>query len=353
MHVKTYRRLLGEAVKHSWLSCLQEEGQWHAVLAEPPFNLPEGTGLHYHPGTPLSARNAGRTQGTAGYTRNWPHVGMHNSYAPYMGFLMDGEMDLRVGITYEAARQLKGECARSDYALLALQKNSFFLFPPGVPHGKGLGSPWERESSPPLAMRIFWIHFFSPGVLCHMSWNSQEGYVSKGGFFVADPHLLPAVHALTAELRLRANASTPIIHSLLLFIGHSIERDLHKLLTADVAPMHPEAQAGAVHSQIVEQACAYIDAHYKEHLNVAQIAANSFVSPSHLSRLFKTIKGVTISDYLTGVRLGYARSLLEETRLGIATIGQFVGYPNRAHFCQIFTRHNGCSPAQYRKEHNP
>lgn len=352
MHGKTYRRLLGEAVKRDWLSCLQDNAQWQAILAEPPFHLPEEVGLRYHPGKPLSTRNAARIQGTAGYTRNWPQVGMHNTYAPYMGFLMDGEMDLRVGITHETARQLKGDYAGSDYALLSLRKNIFFLLPSGVPHGKGQHSPWERDTPPPLATRIFWIHFFAPGVLCHMSWNSPEGYVSKGGFFVADPHLFPAVHALTAELRLRAGASKSIVHSLLLFIGHSIERDLHKLLTADVAPVLPEAQPGAFHSQIVEQACAYIDAHYKERLSVAQIAAHSFVSPSHLSRLFKSIKGMTISDYLTQVRMGYARSLLEETRMGIGSIGLFIGYPNRAHFCQVFTRHFGCSPMQYRKKHN-
>lgn len=349
MHEYTYRRRLWEAVSTQWLPCLRHDGKWQAILAEPPFYLPPEIGLQYHPGKPLSAQNAGRVQKAAGYARNWPASGVHNTYAPYLGLLLDGEMDLRIGITREAARQLSAPAAHSDYASLSLHKNTFFLIPSGVPHGTGVQGHWERSTPPPSATRIFWIHFFAPGVQCHLSWNAPEGYISKGSFFLPDPHLWPAVNALTAEMRLRRESSTPIIHALLLFIGHNIKRDLKKLLAAEAAPLLPDSRPGVTSSQIVEQACTYIEAHYQEKLTVAQIAAHCFISPSHLSRLFKTAKGVTINDYLTRIRLGYASTLLQETEMGVHVIGRFAGYSNRAHFCQAFSRRFGYSPIQYRK----
>ncbi len=350
MYDKIYRRRLWEAVGNQWLSCLQKGATWQALLAEPPFYLPPDTGLQFHAGEPLTTQAAKHTQASSvGYTRDWLNVGVHTTYAPYMGFLLDGEMDLRIGITQEHASQHKGRYRESDYATLALKKQTFFLMPPGTPYARGLHGHWERDSTPPNETRIFWIHFLAPGVQCHLSWNSPTGYVSKGGPFLPDPHLLPAVNALTAELRLRRESSLPLIHSLLLFIGYSIERDLKKLLVTEAVPMLPEAQL-TPNSQIVEQACAYIETNYPDKLTIGQIASNCFVSPSHLSRLFKAAKGETVSEYITRIRLEYACSLLQESQIGIHGIGRFAGYSNRAHFCQAFSRRYGCSPMQYRKK---
>lgn len=350
MHEKTYRRHLWETVSNRWLPCLQSDNSWQAILAEPPFHLPPETDLQYHPGKPLSTQNVGRTQGPTGYTRNWPASGVHNTYAPYLGFLLDGEIDLRIGITKQVAGQLKEPYAGSDYALLSLRKHTFFLIPSGVPHAKGLHGHWERSTPPHSATQIFWMHFLASGALCHLSWNSPDGYVSKGGFFLPDPHLWPAVNALTDEMRLRRESSAPIIHALLLFLGHSVERDLKKLLATEGAPIHPESHLVAASAQVVEQACTYIETHYQSKMSVAQIAAHCFVSASHLARLFKAAKGVTLSDYLTQTRLDYACTLLQETQMGVHSIGRFAGYPNRSHFCQAFSRRFGCAPIQYRKK---
>jgi AraC-like DNA-binding protein len=267
-----------------------------------------------------------------------------------MGFVLDGEIDLRIGVTQQMADEFDGEIAQSKYAVLSIPKDTFFIIPPGVPHASGRYGHWERDSEPNLETRIFWIHFLAPGIQCHMSWNTDSGYISQGSHFVLDPHLLPAIDALTNELRLRSQSSPQIIHALLLFIGHSAERDLKKLLAAEVNSPIPEPQPDRTDPQVVEQACAYIQTRYREKISIKQVAEHTFVSPSHLSRLFKAAKGITISDYITRTRLEYACTLLLETRMGIKAIGRFVGYPSRAHFSQVFSRYHGCSPLQFRKK---
>jgi hypothetical protein len=50
---------------------------------------------------------------------------VHSARSPYMGFVLEGEIDFRIGITAEIARTRKGDLARSDYALLGIPQSTF------------------------------------------------------------------------------------------------------------------------------------------------------------------------------------------------------------------------------------
>jgi AraC-like DNA-binding protein len=350
MSIKLYRRQLRESVARQILPCLSDSRQWQALLAEPPFLTPLNCAVNYHHGKPLSTSGISRAQTAIGHARVWPKADLHNTHAPYFGYVLEGEIDLRIGITKSAAEHLSMPYSKSDYAVISIPKHTFFVIPPGVPHGRGLNGHWERATKPQINTRIFWIHFFAPGIQCHESWYAAEGYISKGSYFLPDAHLLPAVEALIDEMRLREKSSPYIIHSLLSFIGHRVDRNLQNLMPEEVKSVMPKIHLNDMSSQITEQACKYIETHYQERISVEQIAAHCFVSASYLYRTFKATKKMTLNEYLTRTRLDFACTLLKETRLGIKQIGIIVGYPNRSHFCQIFTRTLHCSPSNYRKK---
>lgn len=102
---------------------------------------------------------------------------------------------------------------------------------------------------------------------------------------------------------------------------------------------------------IVEQIVDYMDRHYTEKISLDQIAQNMYLSPFYISRIFKSETGDTPINYLIGLRMEKARTLLlEKQHYSIQEIAQCVGYDDAYHFSKLFKKHYGNSPSQYRAE---
>ncbi|MBO9604877.1 MAG: response regulator [Paenibacillaceae bacterium] len=87
------------------------------------------------------------------------------------------------------------------------------------------------------------------------------------------------------------------------------------------------------------------------HTNVSreQIAAEVYLNPAYLSRLFKKETGLSLSDYMLVQRMELAKRLLKESNLKISGIAEAVGYDHFSHFAKMFKRVAGVSPHDYRK----
>lgn len=101
----------------------------------------------------------------------------------------------------------------------------------------------------------------------------------------------------------------------------------------------------------VEQICAYLSAHYTQKLTLTDVAAQFYLSPYYLSRLFRRVTGQSIVDYINGQRIEAAQHLLEETDLSINAVAEQTGFATTAHFRRVFRELLGVSPQQYRKNH--
>ena len=99
----------------------------------------------------------------------------------------------------------------------------------------------------------------------------------------------------------------------------------------------------------MEQTIAYIEANYRYPLTINTVAANVFVSPSYLRRIFQREKNITLAEYIIRFRINYACTLLTETSLSIEHVGRNVGISNSSSFCQIFQRRMGCTPSEYKQ----
>jgi two-component system response regulator YesN len=83
-------------------------------------------------------------------------------------------------------------------------------------------------------------------------------------------------------------------------------------------------------------------------LSLVSVATIAEMSPTHLSRLFKSILGVNFKDFVTGVRIRTARHYLEETAMLVYEIAERVGIPDGRYFSDVFRREVGCTPSEYR-----
>lgn len=79
------------------------------------------------------------------------------------------------------------------------------------------------------------------------------------------------------------------------------------------------------------------------------LADNCGVSRSHLCKIFKSDCGITIKDYITGVRLDAAKKLLQNTAYTVSDIQEYIGYKSRTHFFNTFKRRIGVSPRLFRR----
>lgn len=105
---------------------------------------------------------------------------------------------------------------------------------------------------------------------------------------------------------------------------------------------------------LIASACQYIRTHLASDLSRDAIAAQVYLHPTYLSRLFKYEMGVTLSDYITNERIAYACKLLSE-QPGIKTsiVALQVGYPQSTYFCRVFRRTTGMSPQEYQQNPLP
>lgn len=103
------------------------------------------------------------------------------------------------------------------------------------------------------------------------------------------------------------------------------------------------------HQQIAMKVRTYIQEHLSEGISLQTIADHVKLHPVYLSKVYKSVAGETIGDYLYQTRMTRATYLLRHTALKIAEISSQLGYLAPPHFIKIFKKHYGCTPQEYRK----
>ncbi len=108
--------------------------------------------------------------------------------------------------------------------------------------------------------------------------------------------------------------------------------------------LDPEEREG----QIMAKAKKYMRDHLGEPLTLEDVSRLTYVSRSHLSRLFRKRAGQTFLEYLTDLRIEEARRLLSEPGIKIYELAERLGYRDWKHFSRTFKDRTGYGPADYR-----
>ena len=103
-------------------------------------------------------------------------------------------------------------------------------------------------------------------------------------------------------------------------------------------------------TRIVELVKKKLDENYQKPLSLQDIADDIHLNPSYLSKLFKDTEGITITEYLIGVRMDKAKQFLEfYPEAKIYEVGEKVGYPDPVYFNKVFKRRIGVTPKTYKE----
>lgn len=99
----------------------------------------------------------------------------------------------------------------------------------------------------------------------------------------------------------------------------------------------------------VERAVSFISTHYASDLDVEWIARYvSFLSASHLTRLFRSRMDISPYGFLKRIRLEHAAQLLLSCSDAVSVVAQRVGYRNASHFVRDFRLKFDTTPLAYR-----
>ena len=110
-------------------------------------------------------------------------------------------------------------------------------------------------------------------------------------------------------------------------------------------------QAKGKPRMIVEQCCNFILENLENtELSVNMAAAHFNLNAIYLNRIFKQIKGTSISQYIISEKMELAASLLRTPEINASSVAEKVGYLNYPFFSTTFKKYFGCSPKQYMKD---
>ena len=73
------------------------------------------------------------------------------------------------------------------------------------------------------------------------------------------------------------------------------------------------------------------------------------MSEGHLCRLFRSVTGMTLTDYLNLYRISVSADLLIQNRYSIIEVAGMTGFNNISYFNKIFRRYMHMTPTQFRR----
>ena len=123
-----------------------------------------------------------------------------------------------------------------------------------------------------------------------------------------------------------------------------------EIATAALYMIFAELFSGrTAHPHYVRRAVHAIDSLYMTSITVAGIASELGLDRRYLCRIFHERMGVSVRDYLIGVRMREARRHLADGK-SVALTAELVGYPDPFNFSKMFKRHTGLAPSTYRAQ---
>lgn len=99
----------------------------------------------------------------------------------------------------------------------------------------------------------------------------------------------------------------------------------------------------------LKRICDYIEEHPEQELSLTKLADIGGFNASYLSRLFKQVYDITITEFIYRKRMKYAAMWLQTTNYKIQEIAEKTGYLSSHSFARAFRNFYGMAPAEYRE----
>lgn len=95
----------------------------------------------------------------------------------------------------------------------------------------------------------------------------------------------------------------------------------------------------------IQRAIEYIEDNLTEEVNIEEIAEKACVSAFHFQRIFHTLCGFTVGEYIRNRRLSIAAQELSKADAKVIDVAIKYGYNSPDSFTRAFTKFHGITPS--------
>ena len=100
---------------------------------------------------------------------------------------------------------------------------------------------------------------------------------------------------------------------------------------------------------VEKEMVSYIQQNFTGKISLMEFGEQFHLSEKYISRYFKEHFHITLSQYVTYLRLEHAKQLLQDTDIPVTDVAMQSGYQNVSYFIRSFQKAYAVSPLKYRK----
>ena len=139
-------------------------------------------------------------------------------------------------------------------------------------------------------------------------------------------------------------------------VENAFEQDIQseeELLTnSGIEPEMVSEEVPGSYTEFIEKVDNWIktDGYVQQGLTIKELSEILHTNRTYLSAYIKTTYKMTFREWITGLRLEYAKNILKEhPEINIQKLAESSGFLSRSNFIKSFTEKEGCTPGKWKK----
>ena len=113
-----------------------------------------------------------------------------------------------------------------------------------------------------------------------------------------------------------------------------------------------EKEVPRSYTEFIERVDNWIktDGYVQQGLTIKELSEILYTNRTYLSAYIKTTYKMTFREWITGLRLEYAKNILKEhPKINIQKLAESSGFLSQSNFIKLFSEKEGCTPAKWKK----
>ena len=139
-------------------------------------------------------------------------------------------------------------------------------------------------------------------------------------------------------------------------VENAFEQDIQseeELLTnSGIEPEMVSEEVPGSYTEFIERVDNWIktDGYVQQGLTIKELSEILYTNRTYLSAYIKTTYKMTFREWITSLRLEYAKNILKEhPEINIQKLAESSGFLSRSNFIKLFSEKEGCTPAKWKK----
>ena len=139
-------------------------------------------------------------------------------------------------------------------------------------------------------------------------------------------------------------------------VENAFEQDMQseeELLTnSGIEPEMVSEEVPGSYTEFIEKVDNWIktDGYVQQGLTIKELSKILYTNRTYLSAYIKTTYKMTFREWITSLRLEYAKNILKEhPEINIQKLAESSGFLSRSNFIKLFSEKEGCTPAKWKK----